>query len=258
MTAFFDTILRPFGDYRMAGLLAVSLAFGLITVLIFRFTSDQRRIGALRRRMGARALGMLLHLHSPWTVVKTAGGLLADNFVYLWLIVRPMLVIAAPFLVTAAQMDARYGRTVPDVPVTITVQWRELPSREEFVPAGSGLEVREPVVFLDTPGQTSFRVLFHSPGAELTFMDTTIELGSENGRHGSVIHRGAAGMVFPDGLLKPFLKDLPENGSVEWIAMELPEARYPVLGGRWSWLGVFLAAGSLSAILGAVVFKVKV
>jgi hypothetical protein len=258
VTAVFDAILRPFGDSRITGLLAVSLAFGLATVLIFRFTSDQTRIGALRRRMGARALGMLLHLHSPWTVVKTAGGLLADNFVYLWLILRPMLVIAAPFLVTAAQLDARFGRTIREGPVTVTVQWRELPSRDEFAPDGRELEVQGPVVFLDTLRQTSFRVLLLSPGAELAFSDTRITLGAEDSRPGSIIHRGAERKRFPDGLMKPFLDDLSQDGPVERISMELPEARYRVLGGRWSWLGVFLAAGSLSAVVGAAVFKVKV
>ncbi len=258
MTAFFDAILRPFGTSAPTGLTAVSLASGPVMALIFRFCSDQERIAALRKRMGARVLGMLLHLHSPRTVVKTAGGLLADNFAYLRLIVRPMLVIAAPFLITAAQLDARYGRVVPDGPVTVTVQWRELPPRDDFRPAASGMELKAPVVFLDALGQTSFRVVIDSPGAELTFSDTTVRLGAENSRRGCIILRGAENTGFPGRLLKPFLGSLPADGPVEWVRMDLPEARYRVLGGRWSWFGVFLAAGSLSAAIGAVVFRVRV
>jgi len=36
------------------------------------------------------------------------------------------------------------------------------------------------------------------------------------------------------------------------------EARYRILGGRWSWLTVFLVYSSLAAIAGAAEFKVKV
>lgn len=243
-----------------AGLLTVSLLFGVIMILIFRFTSNQRAIGAIRSRMGARALGMLLHLHSPVTVIKTALALMADNFVYLWRIITPMLFIAVPFILTAAALDARYG-TMPvprGVPTTVTLTWVELPAREGFTVTGTGIAVIEPVIFVDTLRQTSFRVQNAIPGATVTAGGVTFPLGTSAGGAGSVIFRGAARMNLAERLIKPFLAPLPPDSPVMEATAGLPEARYRILGGRWSWLTVFLVYSSLSAIAGAAAFKVKV
>ncbi len=43
-------------------------------ILIFKKTSDQQSIAELRQRMGSRALGMLLYLESPRTVLKLASA----------------------------------------------------------------------------------------------------------------------------------------------------------------------------------------
>jgi hypothetical protein len=254
-------LLAPFRNCQpFTGLLAVSLVFGVIMILVFKFTSNQRAIGTIRSRMGARALGMLLHLHSPVTVVKTAAALMADNFAYLWKIITPMLVIAVPVLLTAAALDARYGSMpIPrGIPTTVTVTWNELPPREGFTVTGMGLTVIEPVVFVDTLRQTSFRVTNATPGAAATAGGVTLQLGASAEGSGSVIYRGAARMNAVERLLKPHLAPLPADSPVIEAAAGLPEARYRILGGRWSWLTVFLVYSSLSAMAGAVAFKVKV
>lgn len=254
-------LLAPFRNCPpFAGLLAVSLVFGVIMILIFKFTSNQRAIGAIRSRMGARALGMLLHLHSPVTVIKTAAALMADNFVYLWRIITPMLFMAVPFMLTATALDARYGSMpVPrGIPTTVTITWEDIPQREGFAVTGTGVTVVEPVVFVDTLRQTSFRVTDASPGAAITAGGVTFPLGASAEGSGSVIFRGAARMNFAERLLKPFLAPLSEDSPVIEATAGIPEARYRILGGRWSWLTVFLVYSSLSAIAGAAAFKVKV
>ncbi len=254
-------LLAPFRNSPpFSGLLAISLVFGVIMILIFKFTSNQKAIGAIRSRMGARALGMLLHLHSPVTVIKAATALMVDNLSYLWRIVTPMLFIAVPFILTAAALDARYGSMpVPrGIPTTVTLTWDELPAREGFTVTGAGITVIEPVVFVDTLRQTSFRVQNASPGATVTAGGVTLPIGASAEGSGSVIYRGAARMNAAERLLKPFLAPLPPESPVTGATASIPEARYSILGGRWSWLTVFLVYSSLSAIAGAAVFKVKV
>ena len=254
-------LLTPFGNCPpFTGLLAVSIVFGLGMILVFKFTSNQKAIGRIRKRMGARALGMLLHLHSPVTVVRSAAALMADNFAYLWRIITPMLLIALPFILTAAALDARYGSMpIPSgVPATVTVAWDELPAREGFAVTGTGITVVEPVIFVDTLRQTSFRVQNATPGATVTAGGVTFPLGASADGSGRVIYRGAARMNRVERLLKPFLAPLPPDSPVREATVFIPEARYRILGGRWSWLTVFLVYSSLAAIAGAAAFKVKV
>lgn len=254
-------LLLPFRNCPpFTGLLAVSIVFGLAMILVFRFTSNQKAIGRIRKRMGARALGMLLHLHSPVTVVRSAAALMADNFAYLWRIVIPVFVMTVPFILTAAALDARYGSMpIPrGVPTTVTVTWEELPSRENLTVTGEGITVIEPIVFVDTLRQTSFRVENATPGATVTAGGVTFPLGASEGGAGRVIYRGAARMNRVERLLKPFLAPLPPDCPVTDAKVFIPEARYRILGGRWSWLTVFLVFSSLAAIAGAAAFKVKV
>lgn len=261
MTRVFDTLLLPFrGSPPLCGFLFLSGVFGIIMILIFKHTSNQKTIGAVRRRMGARALGMLLHLHSPAAVIKTAAALMGDNFVYLWMILRPMLVIAVPFILTAAQLDARYGR----VPVkaedtaTVTITWNALPEREGFNPTGTGLDALDPVVFVDTLRQTSFNIAHLTPGASLTVDGTTFPVGAAGSGSGAVVYRGAAPRGLLERLIEPFLAGIPGESTITEVSIQLPEARYRILGGRWSWLAVFLVFSSITAIAGTVAFKVKV
>ena len=260
MTGVFDVVLLPFRGFApITGLLAVSLVFGVFMILVFKYTSNQGAIGRLRTRMGSRALGMLLHLHSPAAVLRTAASLMGDNFVYLWMILRPMLVITVPFIITAAQLDARYGRLpIPNhPPATVTVTWSELPQRETLELRAGGLVIIEPVVFVDTLMQTSFRVQSGTPGGFVAINTDTFPAGASNPGSGSVVYRGASRRNLPQNLLLPFHGTIGDGSSIAELEIHLPETRFAVLGGRWSWLAVFLTASSLSAIAGAVVFRVK-
>ena len=154
---------------------------------------------------------MLLHLHSHAAAVKTAASLMGDNFIYLWMILRPMLVITVPFIITAAQLDARYSRMpIPShTPATVTVTWNELPQRETLELSARGLVIMEPAVFVDTLMQSSFRVQARTPGGFAAINTDTFPAGAST----------------------------PGSGSVKPLRRS---------GGRWNWLAVFLAASSLS------------
>lgn len=261
MTGLFNLLLLPFrGLNPLAGLMGVSLVLGIVMILIFKHASNQSAIGDLRRRMGSRALGMLLHLHSPVAVARMGASLMLDNFFYLWMILRPMLIIAVPFVVTAAQLDARYGREpVPgETPVTVTVNWMEMPGREGLELSGTGLTIHEPVIFIDSLGETSFRVSSGEPGARITVNGTQFPVGASWGWPGSVVYRGASRAGPIPGLVTPFNAGIPHASPVESVTIHLPDIRFPVFGRRWSWLAVLLAGSTLSAVLGAVVFRVKV
>ena len=261
MTRVFDTLLHPLrASQPFMGLMAVSMMFGVVMILIFKYASNQQAIGAVRRRMGARALGMLLHLHSPAAVTRTAAALMGDNFVYLWMILRPMLVIAVPFVVTAAQLDARYGKAAvqPGETATVTITWHSLPERELLRLSGTGLHILEPLVMVDTLKQTSFNVINLTPGAVLNADGASFPVGASAGGSGAVVYRGAERRSFLRNLTAPQLAGLPSDSPVSRVSIFLPAARYRVLGGRWSGLAVFRVFRGRAAAAGAAAFRVKV
>lgn len=254
MNALFDVLLYPFRTLNpLWGMMWISALTGVMMILIFKRASNQQAISALRRKMGSRALGMLLYLESPATVLKLAVGLISDNFVYLWHLLRPMLVIAVPFVLVAAQLDARYGYLPPgeDRPHTAVIRWESsLPSSLGEPVSG---EIVSPVVTTADSLEKSFS--FTGENGLFTMDDPAFKAGSAGGA-GSVVVRGAEHRGIIPALFRPWNAVSPEGVST--VEVFLSPADYGVLGGRWSWFAVFLVFSSLWAVAGAVVFKVKV
>jgi len=254
MNALFDVLLYPFRTlHPLWGQMWISALTGLVMILIFKKTSNQQAISELRRKMGSRALGMLLYLESPRTVLKLAFGLVMDNFVYLWHLLKPMLVIAVPFVLVAAQLDARYGVQPPSSsrPSTAVIRWEEgIPGELEEPSAGT---VVSPVVTVADSLEQSFS--FTGENGVFAMENPDFRIGSSGGS-GSVVVRGAeSGGIIP-ALFRPWNTKTPAD--VRYVRSFLQPVNYAVLGGRWSWFAVFLVFSSLWAVAGAVVFKVKV
>jgi hypothetical protein len=255
MNALFDLLLKPFQLLPpLWGLMWISALSGVMMILVFKKASNQHAIAVLRKKMGSRALGMLLYLESPPTVLKLAGGLFTDNFIYLWHLLRPMLIVSVPFVIIAAQLDARYSTVPPetDLPSTVTVIW------ENSIPGSDYGEPEEgrlisPIVTVADSLEQSFS--FTGANGVFVFNAMGIKLGS-NLRSGSIVVRGAVKSGIISALLSPWNAPAPEG--ISRIYSSSREIQYNVLGTRLSWFLVFLVFSSIWAILGAVVFRVKV
>jgi len=265
LNLFFDILLLPFRSFpHFWGLLFISLLSGLGMITVFRLISNQEKISRLRRRMGGCILGILLHLSSPGTVMKFAGKLICSNTVYLVYLLKPLLVMAIPFMLVWGQLDARYGSAEMDYmyPLTLSVFFEDgLPPRDSFEIEASGLELIPPVVLIDTLSEASFRVLPEGDTLRsLEICGTSIQVGRTGNWNGCRILRGfnSRGSIITS-FFRPWILKVnhveygPDSG---WYS--LPDVRYGVLGGHWSWIAVFLLFSSLSAIIGAGVFKVKI
>ncbi|MBD3278432.1 MAG: hypothetical protein GF388_09035 [Candidatus Aegiribacteria sp.] len=261
----FDLILIPFGGLPpIWGLLFVSLLSGLGMIAVFKAVSDQDRISRIRRRMAGEIMGILLHVSSPGTVLRFAGRLIWSNTVYLGYMLKPLLVIAVPFMLVWGQLEARYG-ALPmqqNEKVTVTVQYprEQYPQREDLDITANGLEVVPPAVMVDTLQQVSFRVVPEgNTDREICFSAGCLPVGRVSVRSGARILRGfeTGGNLW--SLFTPHIEIvdrepmMPRSG---WYSLKGTD--YNVLGWHWSWIAVFLVFSMISALAGAKVMKVKV
>ncbi|NOQ23436.1 MAG: hypothetical protein GQ565_12425 [Candidatus Aegiribacteria sp.] len=260
----FDILLLPFRPFpHLWGLLFISLLSGLGMIMVFRLVSNQDKISRLRRRMGGCILGILLHLSNPLTVMEFAGKLIWSNTVYLLYLIKPLIVIAIPLMLVWGQLDARYGAAAMDKedPVTVTIFYEDgLPVRGSLEIGVSGLELIPPVVLIDTLDEASFRVLpvgdFHRT---LEIEGVSIQVGRTESWNGCRILRGFDSGSSLKRLFCPWIgKADKTEGSPASGCYSLPDVRYGVLGGHWYWIAVFLVFSTLSAIIGAKVFNVKI
>ncbi|MEN8209588.1 MAG: hypothetical protein ABFR50_10105, partial [Candidatus Fermentibacteria bacterium] len=264
INALFDLLLVPFRALpQIWGLLFISLLSGLGMITVFRLVSNQDRISRIRRRMGGEILGILLHLNNPGTVIRFAGKLIRSNTVYLAHILVPLLVITLPFMLVWGQLDARYGTAVMDIndPVTVTALFEnDLPARNRIEIGVSGLELIPPVVFIDTLDEISFRIL---PDGNiprtLEIEEVLVQVGRIGNWNGCRILRAFDSGNSLKRLFNPWIGKIDKTPAGPVSGMySLPDVRYGILGGHWSWIAVFLLFSSLSAIAGARIFKVNI
>jgi hypothetical protein len=260
----FDALLLPFrGLPPFWGLLFLSLLTGLGMIHVFGRISDQNAITRLRRRMTGEVLGILLHVSRPSTVLRFAGRLIVSNFVYLWHLFRPMLVIALPFALIWGQLEARYSTVdLPEErdPVTVTLSYAVLPEIEERAIEGCGISFRGHVMQVDTLREMSFRVLaLPEHPRTVSAGGVSFRVGRTGDWNGAIIARGFDTGRALERLFRPWLTgaaDVPDGPFAG--RFDLAPAGYPVLGGRWSWLAVFLMFSTLSAMAGAKLFRVRI
>ncbi len=255
MNTLFDLLLKPFTNLPpLAGLIWISALAGMMMILVFKKTSNQQAISALRQKMGSRALGMLLFLESPFTVIKLAFKLILDNFIYLWHLLKPMLIITIPFILIAAQLDARYSRKPlnnSDV-ATVTIVWEDsIPTFNSPI-VESGLII-SPILSIPDSLEQSFS--FTGENGLFVSSEMGIRLGSDKS-YGSILIRGAEKRSIFQALLRPW--NTTTSSNIYSMKSFIPERNYNILGTRWGWFTVFLVFSSLWAIVGAVIFKVKV
>ncbi|MCK5115191.1 MAG: hypothetical protein KAR44_01240 [Candidatus Aegiribacteria sp.] len=261
ISGFFDLLLVPFRTLpHFWGLLFISLLSGLGMITVFRFASNQNKISMLRRRMGGEILGILLHLSNPGTVVKFAVKLIWSNTVYLMYILIPLILLAIPFMLVWGQLDARYGAAEMDKddPVTVTVFFEDgLPARDNLEIGVSGLELMPPVLFIDTLDEVSFRILPDGNSLRnLQIEGVSVKVARTGDWNGCRILRGFDSGSSFSRLFSPWIVRVDGGPGSGWYS--LPDIRYAVFGGHWSWIAVFLLFSSISAIAGAKIFKVKI
>ncbi|OPL18534.1 MAG: hypothetical protein AVO35_04170 [Candidatus Aegiribacteria sp. MLS_C] len=264
LNGFFDMILYPFGWLPpIWGLLFISVASGLGMIFVFRAVSDQEGIARLRRRMGGEILGILLHVSSPITVLRFAGRLIRSNTSYLVLLLKPLLVMAVPFMILWGQLDARFSSSGAQegFQVTVTVQYaEEVPPADSIEITAEGVLVVPPLMVVDTLEQASFRLEERNgPPACITVDGVRAGFAGTDTRSGSIVLRGFDADPSPLVLLTPMVHVVEGSGEGPvsgWYS--LPGKDFGIFGMHWSWEAVFLVFSMVAALAGARIMKIRV
>jgi len=244
----FDALLSPLSGFPpMVGLLIVSLVVSVGMLLVFKATSNQPKLEAVKRQIHACLFEIRLFNDDLYAILRAQTEILGHNLKYLGLSLVPMLWMLAPILLVIAQLQFHYGYEGlrPGQDFLVQVQ---LSAPEHFTrPAASleappGLAVETPAVFIPSLGQLAWRLR----AADWGEYDLKLRVdGQEYTKSVQVAHglrrrspvRLAAG--FLNELLYPAEAPLPKRSPVASISVGYPEASVSLLGWRVHWLVVF-------------------
>ena len=247
-----------------AGLTLISLVGGVILLLVFRATSNQKAIGAAKDAMKANLLALKLYKDeirvtfvAQWRLLKAIGRLQYH-------MLRPLLIMLFPMLLVLAQMGVRYQwrplesgeQTVIKVQLADTVTDEQAADSVLTIPDG-GADVE--VGPVPGGGEAAFRIKALTPGTHVMRLDiagTAIEKELVIGTQLERVSPERVSGQWTAQILQPVESVLPADGPVRAIIIDYPARDSWFHGADW-WILTFFILSMIAALIFAPIFKVR-
>jgi len=270
VNAVFDLLCRPAASLgSLTVLIALSGAFGVLALIAFKHLSFQKRIKAAKDLVKAHMIEIRLYQDDLWIVGRAIGNVLWRNGQYLGLNLVPLVPLALPFTMVAAQLVTRFGFEPAPVHApqeallagqgtTLEIQLDAGQSArisELAVRYPQGLEPVSPLVRIPERGRAFQEFVARAPG----HYSIELALGAETLTKEFCAGVGAPrmqperGRGFISALLWPAEPMLPSDSVFEQISFRYPEHEF-------AWLpdgteGVLLFFLIVSMLFGLALMK---
>lgn len=273
LRAVFDAALLPFsGLHPLVGLGVVSLLTSIGMLLVFKRTSAQDRLAAVKRRIHAGLFEIRLFNDDLVAILRAQLDILRANLTYLRLSLLPMLWVIPPLTLVIAQLQFHYGYDglKPGQSALLEVQLAAAgepaaqapgtrPSASLEVP--DGLRVETPALWIPSRQQLVWRLAAdrHGDYAVTVRVGEAAEAKTVRAVEG-VVRRSPirVGTGFVDQLLYPAEPPLPSRSPIRSISLSYPERDVDVFGWGVHWMIVFFALTMVFALVLRGPFKVTI
>jgi len=234
-------------------LVAISVAAGVVMMLLFKVASNPAAIKRAKRKVQAQLLALRLFGDEPALVWRAQMRLLTGNARYLAVMLVPVVAAAIPFVLAYPHLEALYGRAALPVgsETVLTVRLRAAgmppPAKLE---APAGLVAETPEVRIPALGEVSWRLRAAGPVSEpvrirIGAADITkaVQVGSGHGYLVATRPGGALAWLLDPG-------EAPIGSSaIESVNVVYRVQRLSALGFEWPWEAWFIAISVITALL---------
>ena len=243
----------------------ISAVLGVLLLLIFKYTSNQKAIGNVRDEVNANLIAAWLFKDSISVTIKSQSKVFVSSFKLLYFAVIPLLVMIIPVSLILAQMGLWYQArplSVSDEPVMVKLRLNESLQGFPLV----RLEPSE--VFQKTTGPvkivTKKEVLWELKPLKNGIHELAFEIDGKRYTKQFVVGTGFMkvslmrpgrnlGDLFLHPIEKPFTKDSP----VSSIEIAYPERDSKVCGTDW-WIVYFFICSMVFAFAFKPFFNVRI
>ncbi|HUX08627.1 MAG TPA: hypothetical protein VMX35_15100 [Acidobacteriota bacterium] len=275
--SFFNAILNTIFDgyFGLAGMLGgdaalwiISALAGVVLLLIFKITSNQKAIKRTKERISASFLEVRLFKDDMSQMMSAQGRIFGSAFRYMGHAMAPMLWMIVPVLLLLIQMNLWYGYEPLDEGDSALVVARiegseplvDMPLRLE---TDEGLTVDTPPLRIEALREVNWRVRAETPGSH------TIRLVWGDGKDEAVTQTvqvdGAFIKIEPirargawEELWNPGAVPLPSPGPVSFLEVTYSEAEVNLFGFRMHWVIAFFILSLVFGFAFKGVFGVEI
>ncbi len=265
LNALVAALLSPFDKLPPDwGLLAISLLTGALMLIIFRFTSNQRKIKAVKNLIKAYILEIRLYQDSPRVILQALGQIMRHNTVYLRHALVPLLIMFVPVFLILANLNTKYNYRslrAGEVFILKTHLDKDADPFKVTLKTPEGLTVQTPPVHIMNPhAEVAWRLKVEKVGvyeAKLFYGSEIVTKSIHADNHASTISSTRIGSDFVSILLHPAEAPLPADCPFESIQVSYASNSHTFFGIRMHWLLAFFLFSLFSALLFKKPLKVE-
>jgi len=235
--------------------LGISVVIGLLMVVVFRYTSDQKAIHVAKDHLKAHLLAVRLFQDQLHVVIGSYGRILRGTGRYLRLAFMPLLYVIIPITLLIVQLDRYLGSTGIQVTAPFLVTARvsnpdalngvslELPAEiTTTAPAVHVPAAREIVWRLAATREGAYEVRVAAAGQSLT---KTLRVSPELSRLSPVRLRGH----FWERMFSSTESAIPDNSPIESVAINYPERTIDIAGYEINWIWLFFILSMIAGFI---------
>src|SRR5450432_2243930 len=137
----------------LAIVVVVSLVIGLVMVVLFGYTSDQKAIGIAKDQLKAHLLAVRLYRDQIPVVVGSYGKILRGTGRYLKLAFKPLLYVIIPITLLMVQIDRYLGQTpiAANAPLLLTAHLSAQPNGSSDLTSDATLDLPPEITMTAPP-----------------------------------------------------------------------------------------------------------
>jgi uncharacterized membrane protein (DUF106 family) len=248
----------------LAIVIALSLIVGLLMVILFGYTSDQKAIGKAKDQLKAHLLAVRLYRDQIPVVMGSYGKILRGTGRYLKLAFKPLLYVIIPITLLMVQVDRYLGATPipPNAPFLLTVHLaasttESASTNDATLDLPPEIATTAPPVHVAADNEIVWRLVGSKEGkyevkvaagqtaGVAATVTKTVCVGTDLPRISTVRLRGH----FWQRMFSSAEPALPENSPIDSISINYPDRNIEIAGYGMNWIWLFFI---LSMIAGFV------
>lgn len=235
----------------------ISLVIGLVMVIVFGYTSDQKAIHSAKDQLKAHLLALRLFQDQIQVVLRSYGRIVLATGRYLRLAFKPLLFVIVPMTFLIVQLDRYLGSVPLSTGQSFLVKAR-MDDADSLNQASlrlpDGLTGTSPAVHVPAESEVAWRVVAEKAGEYVVHVQVADQLfakrvivGSGMPRLSSIRLRGK----FWERIFVSAEPALPDNRFVDAIGVQYPARNIAFAGVEWNWIWLFF----LLSLASGFVFK---
>ena len=239
----------------LAIVVVVSLVIGLVMVVLFGYTSDQKAIGIAKDQLKAHLLAVRLYRDQIPVVMGSYGKILRGTGRYLKLAFMPLLYVIIPITLLMVQIDRYLGQTPLSVnaPFLLTAHVAtsdalndvtlDLPSEIAMTaPPVHIAEENEIVWRLAGTKDGKYEVKINAGGQSA---EKAVCVGGDLPRISKIRLRGQ----FWNRIFSSAEPALPANSPIESISINYPDRNIDIAGYGMNWIWLFFILSMVAGFI---------